>query len=246
MIDLLKLENTKSLNQNDLNFLIRCYSTDFETYKERLKSIRFENLNDVLDFGAGFGQWSIALSQMNKNVHSIEIDFLRQKIFKEIISNENIENILINKSIANISSKKFDAIFSYAVLVQTDFIEMLKSFYKILKPGGMLYFTAADIGWYLSNLLENKDVNFDSQKLFEKTIFSSFNYYYFRTFEPGPLNEIIMPQNIIYDLLKKIGFKKINIAGEGKLNFLNGKTPKSFFSDEYKGLKSIYEVYCEK
>lgn len=246
MIDLLKLDNIKSLNQNDLNFLKRCYSTGNEIYQERLKSIGFNNLRNVLDFGSGFGQWSVALSKLNKSIYSIEIDTLRQKIFKEILIKAKINNVLIDQYLSNFSDKKFNGIFSYSVLVQTDYINLLNSFYNILEPGGKLYFTASDTGWYLYKLFENKDESFDSYKFFENAITSSLNYYYDRTFYPGPLNEVIMPQNIVYDLLEEIGFINIKIAGEGKLNFTNGTKPKSFFSSEYKGINSAYEVYCEK
>ena len=56
------------LNDNDFSFFKRVWSQDLNIYKDRLSAIDFNQKNNVLDAGCGFGQWSLQLSILNNNI----------------------------------------------------------------------------------------------------------------------------------------------------------------------------------
>ena len=101
------------LGQNELSFLKRMYANGISNYIDRLKALKFENYNKVLDVGCGFGQWSIALSLLNKEVNSIDQSEKRIKILNEIISCCDLNNIrtnIIPVEKIPYKSKSFDAL----------------------------------------------------------------------------------------------------------------------------------------
>lgn len=61
-----------------------------------------------------------------------------------------------------------------------------------------MYFTLADIGWYLYNLIERKITTFDKEKWFSNTIRNSIKYYSTKEF----INEEL--KDILIDTLKLI------------------------------------------
>ena len=82
-------ESTFLSNVNQ-DFFQRIYSTPFEKYSQRLSSIGFSKMEKVLDAGCGFGQWSIAMSEMNGKVTSLDMDNFRCQIVS------NFQNSLDN------------------------------------------------------------------------------------------------------------------------------------------------------
>ena len=128
--DLGKSEYLKT--ENDRLFFSRVYNNgDLFKYKKRLNAIGFTNKKNILDHGCGYGQWSIALSELNSNVSSYDYDNDRLIITNQIIDNLDINNINLLHNI-NYNDKKlhghFDAIFSYGVLQCLDYNKMLNHY----------------------------------------------------------------------------------------------------------------------
>lgn len=63
----------EAARQGDENYadFVAAYSLDY--YRRRLRALGMTGHGDVLDVGAGFGQWSAALAAENGNVVSLEI-----------------------------------------------------------------------------------------------------------------------------------------------------------------------------
>lgn len=245
--DLQKIEQIKSLKKSDRSFIESVYSKNQKIYKDRLRSIDFQNKDSILDFGSGYGQWSLSMSELNNKVYSLEVSTKRLEISKLIFDSMGKNNIVSINSIDTINHK-LDAIFSYSVLQCLDFKQKLQDFFNWLKPNGVLYFTAADIGWYLYNL-DKRDETLDTYDKFafvSNSLKSSLKYYEGGEFIQAPLNELIMPKEIVFDTLKDIGFNNIKFSADGKLNLVPGYDVQSFYPEFYKGIPSIYEVYCEK
>lgn len=247
--DLGKSEYLKT--ENDRLFFSRVYNNgDLFKYKKRLNAIGFTNKKNILDHGCGYGQWSIALSELNSNVSSYDYDNDRLIITNQIIDNLGINNINLLNNI-NYNDKKlhghFDAIFSYGVLQCLDYNKMLNHYYNLLSKKGQLYFTAADLGWYLYFIIDgHNDIknSFSTREIGIKTISNTIEFLstgnsYFDN------NDLIFPFNSVESVLKSKGFNLIAKGRDGSINYSNENSD-SFFPFKKYGNFAIFEVLCEK
>jgi SAM-dependent methyltransferase len=204
----------------------------------------------VLDAGCGFGQWSMALGKINIEIHAADVAHERISIALLVARELGLSNIKFNNSSIDrlpFPDDFFDGVFSYSVLYLIDFRAALVEFYRVLKPGGRLYFSTNGLGWYIFNLLERPNITEDycPRRMAIGAIKNSLEFY-----ESGarkPNQSIIMPSDFVLKYLTKIGFRKIIRAGEGKINIESREVkPLSFFKDEYYGEEGVYEVLCQK
>ena len=70
-------------SDSEKSFFQRIYSDGIIKYKRRLQAIGFSGEEMVLDAGCGYGQWSLALSELNKNVESLDFSKKRIKYVKK-------------------------------------------------------------------------------------------------------------------------------------------------------------------
>lgn len=235
---------------NDLEFFKRIYNKgDLKKYVDRLQAVGFCNKKLILDHGCGYGQWSFALSEINEYVESYDISENRISIanrLKELISNKSVEfksTIDYNDSR---NFEKYDGIFSYGVLQCVDYREMLKNYYKFLKPGGRLYFTAADLGWFLYYIIDghNDTIDFSTRDWGIRAIENTISYNSSGNFIEG--ENICIPYSSIVSELELLGFKLINIGPDGSTCLDEKLTTERFFPFEKYNYKAVYEVLCEK
>ena len=236
--------------ENDFKFFSRVYNDgDLSKYSNRLRNIGFCNLDNVFDHGCGFGQWSFALSELNKNIYGYDIDESRisvANIIKKLNKNDNITfTDQINYNDIDLINK-FNGIFSYGVLQGLDYKKMLSNYYKLLMPGGKLYFTATDLGWFIHCIIDghNDTVDYSSRDWGIDSIYNSLNYFITGKYKFGAT--ICIPYNLIKNQLEEVGFKVIGIGGDGSINLLGNGKGESFFPFEKYNLKAVYEVLCEK
>lgn len=238
----------KRLTKNDRDFSKRVWGTKQSVYINRVKAINFIDKSHVLDAGCGFGHWTEALRKLNKKVTGIEYSDLRFdfcKKIKEFLTQENADYVKGNIESMPFEENTFDAIFSYSVIYCTDYRKSLKEFYRVLKPGGVLYFNTNGLGWYLYNLIEghNNTENFDTRKMAIETFSNSLSYY-----SQGKHNQgkyIITPKQTIVNELVKLGFKNSVIGDEGTINTNNVEIP-SFFKGGYYDEEGVFEVLAKK
>ena len=247
MLNLQELKRRLTRPQ-DQDFFIRVWSTSNEVYEKRLNAIGFANLDYVLDAGSGMGQWAVALARLNQNV--IGVDFCKERVaLATIIANQlKIQKLtFLQGTIEKLpfDNNSFDGIFSYSVIYLTDFRVSLRELFRVLKPGGMLYFSTNGLGWYIYNLIEghNSSKYFSSRQMAIDTIENSISYYSQGKHKQG--SSIIMPKQVVIDELRNIGYEIIQVGGDGTFS-LEGNTSISFYEPEKYNLENVWEVLCKK
>ena len=230
------------------DFCKRVYSTDPSIYSQRLRKIGFVNKERVLDAGSGFGQWSLALSELNKQVASLEYLEARVNVSKDIFTLLNKENIEVRQgSIENLKydDNCFDAIFCYSVIYLTDWKKTLSEFYRVLKKGGVVYICNNGIGIALYNLLFNRNPSKD----FNQRLYAFRNLVrHFSFSKIFPMASVIVFPSKMKRELARLGFENIIIDGDGQIQIDKeaNSNVTQFYKHKFLGLTNVYEVIAYK
>lgn len=232
------------LEEKDRAFFERMWQGGLDRYAARIHNIGFERQGRVLDAGCGFGQWLLVLAQKNKEVLGIDVDANRVAVAQALIRKNKLRNASVRQeTVEHIAEPdaSFDCIFSYSTVFYTDYLQTLRTFYRLLKPGGKLYFTTNSWGKYLHDLLWNPNAteDFSPRRFACHVLFT--NLFGLQ----GPAT--VTPKRRLRRQLSEIGFKNIRMGPDGALT-LKGTASKqlSFFPPTYCGLDSVYEVLAEK
>lgn len=234
-------------SQNDAAFVSRIYKDGIQPYIDRLKQYEFQGYNHVLDAGCGFGQWSLALSSLNKQVSSCDAASNRVQYLTELADINNIKNIKVKEGVINklpYEDEVFDAVFCYGVIFLTPWKISLRELIRVLKPTGKLYLNANGLGWY-KNLWYNQPhatTDYNPKEIAAQTLLNTYKYE--TNQDIGfPTSLLIEPEQII-DELKTLEMKNIVWDGEGLIG--NPDNTKTFFQKDYLGDIGVYEVIAEK
>jgi len=236
-------QNVESRMKNrNLHFLKRVYSGDLSRYYRRLRALGFENFGRVLDAGAGFGQWSIILSDLNEEVYGIDIDAERISTAQAIAEFNKIGNLRLSVSaLENLSfpNNFFDAIFCYSVIYHTNEKIVLKKFYEILKRGGLLYISFNCIGWYLYLLVGRGLIKQ------EKVSFKKACYAILGTMIGRKKGSHALAKKKVARMLEDRGFSIVDMKGDGKIN-VKSDDMFAFYNEKYFGLDGVIEILAKK
>jgi ubiquinone/menaquinone biosynthesis C-methylase UbiE len=247
-IDLEKI--SKKFPPMDAEFFKRVWSSDLTKFKNRIEAIQFTNKERVLDAGFGMGQWAVELSKLNKHVYGVEFAENRVDAVNEIVEFLNIKNVnFVQGSIEELpyEDNYFDAIFCYGVIFCTDYKKSLNEFYRVLKPGGKLYFSANGLGWSLYCIIEqhNKSESYDPRYYAIENIHNTLNYVENNTFTQG--FQVIIDRNSLHKHLGSLGFNNTIINHEGGINLINKGEDLSFYKRKhYQGHDFIFEALTTK
>lgn len=230
------------LDANTRGFLKRTYSGDLGRYRKRLEAIRFTKLGRVLDAGCGFGQWSIVMARLNREVAGIDISPDRIRIASKIARSQGLKIDFLSASIGRIPHPDgyFDAIFCYGAIFFMDEEQAISEFRRVLKPGGKLYVCFNALGWYLF-LIFRRGLHGDFFSLKEglKTFWNQL-----RGSRKG---SHVISRGRMRQVLMKTGFKIVSLEAEGciRLNSRRGCLNR-FFPGNYLGFDAVLEVVAEK
>ena len=207
------------------------------------------DLEWVLDAACGYGQWTYPLAELNKNVIGVEVDESRIHATRDILENMDVSNVNLEQGDIedlDLPHEKFDGIFCYSALMFTDYPKTLRGFYNLLKPGGHLYFSTNDIGWYFYNILNehNQSKDFSPSEMGMNAIYNSIKYFSGSGHERGEM--IVRPREQVIQELNEIGFIVDQVGGDGKIDVLGEGGGVPFFDEFYRGFPMIYEVLCKK
>jgi ubiquinone/menaquinone biosynthesis C-methylase UbiE len=235
-------------SQLEKQFFTRIFSTPKSVYDERIKQIDFTDKKLVLDAGCGYGQWTMSLNDLNKEVYAIDFDSTKLKIAKSLLTKNKKFPKFQHGSLENLPFKdeSFDAIFSYSVLYWTNYEKSLKEFFRILKPSGTVYFVTNGIGWSLYNLFSGHSSanDFNARIHALKTIFSTIKYSITKKRDVGQSH--YMSKKWVNNFMKEIGFKSVIIKDEGYLNNHENITLHPFYKKKFFGTTNVFEVLAQK
>jgi SAM-dependent methyltransferase len=234
------------IGHNDRLFLKRIYGEGLVKYQDRLRAIGFSEHDQVLDAGCGYGQWSLALAEMNAQVSSCDISALRIDFLSDLAKNLRVANL--DFQVSGIDALPypdacFDAVFCYGVIFLTPWRQSLAELARVLKPGGTLYINANGLGWYMYLWQEehNKADDYDPKAIAARTFADTLRYDREGFYEPG-MNLIIEPKSIEAEL-QRLGFLSVECASEGTLHLNKAvAAPKPFFKGEYYRQVGIFEM----
>lgn len=233
---------------NSVAFLRRIYGGGLTKYRKRLEQYGFSGLGTVLDAGCGFGQWSLALSELNAKVSSIDAAPERLLFLRQLLSlheKANIDARFGHLERLPYPDRSFDGVLCYGVLLVTRWRESLKEMARVLKPGGLFYANANGIGWYkhIWYTEYNKVENYDPQKHAAKVLYNTWVYKSGGNPEPG-LDVLIEPEDLAA-ALKEAGFVDVKSGPEGTLGEAS-IGPGPFFSATYRGDTGVHEVLARR
>ena len=238
-----------SLGDNDANFLERVYQTDSAVYKNRLKAIGFTGQSNILDAGCGFGQWTMALAELNQQVAGTDISPDRVRVCAEMAAALQIKNARFKQAGLEkqpYNENEFDAVFCYGAIFISYPHLVLKEFNRILKPGGKLYVNANGLGFTLNLWLNapNATADYDPREKAAKAFTNTVNY---KMGLPKTDGQIIIEKEEMKSMLTTAGFETLECSGEGTINLSKDKVEiNPFFKSEYYGFTGVYEILAQK
>lgn len=238
------------IGHNDHLFLRRIYGEGLMKYQDRLNAIGFFEHEHVLDAGCGYGQWSLALAEMNRKVSSCDISSLRIDLLSDLTKNLGVTNVDLKVSGIDVMPYPdacFDAVFCYGVIFLTPWRQSLAELTRVLKPGGKLYVNANGLGWYMFLWQEehNRADDYDPKAIAAQTFVDTLRYDREGVYEPG-MNLIIEPQ-LMEAEMQRLGIQGIKSESEGALHLnKTAVAPRPFFKGEYYGQVGVFETFGTK
>jgi len=230
----------------EYDFLKRIYGGGLARYEKRLEALGLAGADRVLDAGSGYGQWSIALSRLNRSVCSLELNELRCEVSTHIFHGGNHNNIdMVNGSIINLPFKNnsFDTVFSYSAIYQVDWRDALREYFRVLKRGGKLYFSVNGLGWSIYNIIKNQNPSYDfsprrnALKSMAKLVSCGGLF---------PDSDWILFKKQTREVLRTLNFSNIIIDGDGCINVAEAVEVTPFYESTYCGLTNVFEVLATK
>lgn len=244
------LEQLHFPREVDRDFFTRVFTTPQQIYEGRLRALGISGLGLVLDAGSGFGQWSLAAAELNAHVCAIDVDPFRTatlNFLKTRLRSERLSVVRGSLGALPFGNSEVDAIFCYSAIFMGDFRRAMQEAYRVLAPGGRLYYTANSFGWYLHNLLrgQNAAEDFSPRDAALRACRDSIRFYLTHTKREGP--EVLVPQAAALRAARRAGFTAVTVGPEGSIHVDPAAPPPyPLFARRRFGLTSVYEMLCEK
>ena len=141
------IDKIKELSQDNYYEFVFRHSMDF--YRQRIRMVGATGFRKVLDLGQGYGQWSVALSEMNDEVVAIDHSEYMCDTAEFLAEHYDCSNISVKKaSIYDLddifAEGEFDFIWCWGVIMFVDRDKALPSINRILSSDGRLLLGAVN------------------------------------------------------------------------------------------------------
>ncbi len=238
----------RDLGPRDAQFLARAYAGGTDRYLSRLSAVGFMGLDNVLDAGCGFGQWSLALARLCGRVTAVDDDPARVGVALALAA--GTPNLSVRHGSIEalpFPDATFDGVFCYSVIYYTDVRRALRELSRVLKPRGALYVCSNGLGWYLYNIVArpNRTPDFDPRTYGLKTLWTSTQY---RAFGIPPRNgaSVATSRRWLAHLIRSTGLEILGVGPEGSIRVNCREAAQPFFPDRYWGLECMSEWLARK
>jgi SAM-dependent methyltransferase len=231
-------------------FCRRVYANGLDRYRRRLDAHGFAGMRRVLDLGAGFGQWSLCLAELNEQVDAVELSNDRATLIGAMAAALDVPNLVVhreNAAATHFTNATFDGLFSYSTVFLTPWRDTIREIARVLAPGGLLYLNANGFGWYrfLWQTRHNESPDYDPRGAVVKTLGNTLAYERNSGYVAG--QDVIIEPDQLSQALQAAGFRDIRIGAEGTI-FRAGASSQaeSFFAGDYGGDTGVYEVVATR
>lgn len=158
-MDIDALSGLTALDRAALHAELAIKGRDLEGFKSRLRYLGMTGQEKVLDFGCGFGQWTLALADLNANVFGLDKAARRLAIARLLSDQTHTSGaVTFGQSLDELNlcadqpAGQLDAIFCYSVFMFVPGDLFMAEFARMLRPGGKLYVMVDLLGWHLHRM----------------------------------------------------------------------------------------------
>ncbi len=229
------------------SFLNRVYQSGLDPYRRRLTAHGFGGHGRVLDAGCGFGQWTLALAELNSQVVAIDhkaerLMFVRRALAAAGHTNVAVRRAQLDRLPDDLGT--FDAIFCYSVLPWTPWRQVIPELARVLRPGGLLYVNAQGFGWYtfLWETRHNATQDYDPRLVAGQALCNTVRYD--QGLRPEPGIDVLIEPEALKEAMTAAGLVDLRQGPEGTV-FLAPPADgplRPFFAAEYGGFLGVYEI----
>lgn len=237
-----------NLRAREVEFLRRVYADGIGKYTHRLRRLGFASLGEVLDLGCGFGQWSLALAALNNATCSLDVSEGRIAFLRDVAAKLRIRDVEARTGSTGglpWGDGTFDGVFCYGVLPVVDWRLTMREIARVLKPGGIAYMNANDVGWYLFlwDTKHNKTPDYDPRERVRIAFQRSREYDREGRFLEG--GELITSREDLRRAAEELGLRTMDQGLEGSIGSSRGDDS-GFLIGEYGGLVAVHEILVTK
>ncbi|EGB15636.1 Methyltransferase type 11 [Pseudodesulfovibrio mercurii] len=238
------------LGPRDKALFERVYTPPLSRYGDRLQAIGFTGMDRVLDACCGFGQWTLRLAGLNRRVDGCDIAQVRADIVNALardLGADNVEAVRSRLETLPYEDDTFDGVFCYVSLPCTPWKESLAEIYRVLKPGGRVYFTANGLGYFIQQWMEEPHKTVHRSPRFFTALTLQNTLEYEKSGKSPDMGQIVIERDEMRAHLEALGFTVAAMEDEGRIDLSGGAHPPvSFFPGQYHGLTCCYEVVAVK
>lgn len=200
----------ESLPSEELDFVeIECGGDrTLDLYVQRLRSSGLAGIGRVLDAGCGVGQWSRAFAETGSEVCGLDLNATRLRVARALCANIDTSRLNFEQgSFSNIplNDCEFDLVFCYGSLMFSEYEASLSEFFRVLKPGGLLYVNASSWGWYVKRSLTAAGQRKGSLRMLLNSV-------------TGSTRNLVLGRQRLTSAIRGAGFGDVRVGPEGSLS----------------------------
>jgi SAM-dependent methyltransferase len=237
----------------ELDFMRRVYGSDVSVYRDRLLAVDMLDQPRILDAGCGFGQWMLAMSNGENEVHGMDSSPLCVKASSIALQAAGVPKSKVFQGhfdAIDAPDDYYDAVFAYSSMFLSPWKQSFAEVVRVLKPGGHFYFSANELGFYAMLWMEehNKvEGHYDPRAHAARALENTLYYEKHGEFKYEGFVHVIITREQARTELERLGMSIVAVGDEGTLSLRpDDVAPTAFFKGEYYGLPGCYEAVAVK